>query len=171
MIRAQSADHQQHQSEGDIPGSCRLQQAAQALAEAEAICKAQGAKLTPIRRQILEALHTARKPLGAYELAEALAPAGRRMPPITAYRTLEFLIEQGLAHRLASQNAYIATFNGPKGSTAITFLICEECGGVNEATSPELAEAMAGLLQAQSFRPRIKVLEVTGRCAHCQDTH
>ena len=80
-----------------------------AMAQAEDLCRASGARLTPIRRKVLEALHATHKPLGAYDLAEILGPKGRRLAPITVYRALDFLMEQGLVRRLASQNAYIAS--------------------------------------------------------------
>ena len=110
----------------------QAQRAGKALAQAEATCRAHGARLTPIRRKVLEALYATHKPLGAYDLAEILGPEGRRLAPITVYRALDFLIEQGLAHRLASQNAYIALPNEPRGQGTVAFLICENCGGVDE---------------------------------------
>src|SRR3954471_10221515 len=89
----------------------QAERAGKALAQAEAICRAHGARLTPIRRKVLEALYATHKPMGAYDLAEILGPRGRRLAPITVYRALDFLIEQGFVHRLASQNAYIASPN------------------------------------------------------------
>ncbi|NIX75098.1 Fur family transcriptional regulator [Microvirga terricola] len=168
-----AAERLQHEaSQGSCAHAVRQEEkAARALAQAEAICRAHGVRLTPIRRKVLETLYTTHKPLGAYDLAEALEPGGRRIAPITVYRALDFLIEQGLAHRLASQNAYIATFQGDSSHEATAFLICEECGGVDEVTSSALTETMANLLNAEGFRAHTKVLEVTGRCAHCQDAH
>jgi hypothetical protein len=55
-----------------------------AMARAEEICAAHGERLTPIRRQVLEALLTSHKPLGAYELIDALGAAGRRPSPSIA---------------------------------------------------------------------------------------
>ncbi len=89
----------------------QAQRAGKAMAQAEALCRSRGARLTPIRRKVLEALYATHKPMGAYDLAEILGPRGRRLAPITVYRALDFLIEQGFVHRLASQNAYIASPN------------------------------------------------------------
>jgi Fur family zinc uptake transcriptional regulator len=118
---------------------------------------------------VLELLCNAEKPMGAYDLADLISASGRRMAPITVYRTLEFLMELGLAHRLASQNAFIASFNGSRGE-ATAFLICEECGGVDEIVSPELAECLATMLKGKGFQPRARMLEVTGRCSHCRNS-
>jgi Fur family zinc uptake transcriptional regulator len=142
-----------------------------AIAESEAICRGRGARMTPIRRRVLEALHASPKPMGAYELADVLAPRGHRIAPITVYRALDFLIDQGLAHRLASLNAYIASQPGSTAHHASAFLICEGCGSVNEITSPEVAETVMGILTKQGFKSRAKVLEITGRCTGCNDVH
>lgn len=166
-----TAAHQQ-QSEGvRAPATLKTERISQALLQSEAICRAQGARLTPIRRRVLEALYLAPKPLGAYELAEILAPEDRPMAPITVYRALDFLIEQGLAHRLASQNAYIASLNGSSSGAATAFLICEDCSGVGELVSSDLTDTLTGLLNREGFQPRTKVLEVVGQCSRCRQAH
>jgi Fur family zinc uptake transcriptional regulator len=139
-----------------------------AMAQAESLCRASGARLTPIRRHVYEALHESHRPLGAYDLAEVLSPKGRRLAPITVYRALDFLIEQGLAHRLASKNAYIASANAPETHDTVAFLICESCGSVDEVSSQEFSASVAELLARKSFRPKDKVLEISGQCIECQ---
>ena len=66
-------------------------------------------RLTPIRRKVLEALAASHKPLGAYDIMDAVG--GPRPAPITVYRALEFLIALGLVHRIASRNAFLACVN------------------------------------------------------------
>jgi Fur family zinc uptake transcriptional regulator len=104
-------------------------------------------RLTPIRRRVLEVLHGFDKPLGAYDLVDLLSSQGRRMAPITIYRALEFLIDQGLVHRLASRNAYITSSGTSHDRSATAFLICEGCGDVNEITSPDVADTVLKVLQ------------------------
>src|SRR5204863_4349768 len=60
--------------------------AADALAHAEALCEARAQRLTPIRRQVLEALLASHRPLGAYEIIERTGEVGARPAPITVYR-------------------------------------------------------------------------------------
>jgi Fur family zinc uptake transcriptional regulator len=147
----------------------QAQRAGKAMAQAEALCRSRGARLTPIRRKVLEALYATHKPMGAYDLAEILGPRGRRLAPITVYRALDFLIEQGFVHRLASQNAYIASPNAHEERESVAFLICEKCGGVDEMTSAGLSKTLNDLLGEQGFQANGKVLEITGRCSHCHD--
>ena len=78
-----------------------------AMARAEAICGAQGARLTPMRRRVLELVWNGHRPRGAYDILEDLASDGKKPAPLTVYRALDFLVEQGLVHRLESLNAFV----------------------------------------------------------------
>ena len=139
----------------------------EALARAEAACRDKGVRLTPIRRAVLEALYATHRPLGAYDIADALAPSRGRLAPITIYRALEFLIAQGLVHRLASRNAFVACPHEHGSHDLVAFLICETCGGVDELASKGVSSAVSHLLHDEGFEPHLQVLEIAGRCAHC----
>jgi len=141
------------------------------IVQSEALCRAKGARLTPIRRRVLEMLHGLDRPVGAYDLVDLFGAQGRRMAPITIYRALDFLIEQGLVHRLASRNTYIASSGATSGRETTAFLICDGCGDVTEVTSPDVADTVLKVLREQGYQPRSRILEITGRCAHCQDVH
>lgn len=53
---------------------------ADALAHAEALCEARAQRLTPICRQVLAALLTSHRPLGAYEIIELTGQEGPGRP-------------------------------------------------------------------------------------------
>lgn len=126
-------------------------------------------KLTPARRAMLDILCDERKPLGAYELIDRIAErSGKRPAPISVYRVLDFLVENGLAHRLASRNAYLACAHHHGRGEPLAFLICDRCGTVSEQTSPALDAAMAALAGDASFKRRSQVIELTGTCAACR---
>src|SRR5262249_56885774 len=110
-----------------------------AMAGPGALCAQRGQRRTPIRRKVLAALLASHKPLGAYEIIDRLALKGPRPAPITAYRALEFLRENGLVHRIESRNAFIACVHNHAVSALVVFLICERCGAVGEASSNHLA--------------------------------
>src|SRR5580693_2707803 len=110
--------------------------ASSAIAHAEAQCAARAQRLTPIRRHVLEALLASHKPLGAYEIIEHLAqhgPAQNRPAPITIYRALDFLRDNGLVHRIESRNAFVACGRNHGPDALVAFLLCERCGAVGEA--------------------------------------
>ncbi len=125
-------------------------------------------RLTPGRKAVLDILERARRPVGAYELIDLLAASGDRRPaPTQVYRALDFLCEQGLAHRLASRNAFLACCHGHAAAEPVAFLICDGCGHVDEATSPALVAHVAGVAAAKGFAPRAQIIEIAGRCAAC----
>jgi Fur family zinc uptake transcriptional regulator len=164
-------DHVHHSPGGACPHAAhQSERAGGALASAEAACRLKGVRLTPMRREVLEALYATHRPLGAYDIAEVLAGKdGRRLAPITIYRALDFLMENGLAHRLATRNAFVACPHGHGTGDMVAFLICEGCGGVDELSSSGVAGAIKDLLAHQGFEPQFQVLEISGHCVHCRD--
>jgi Fur family zinc uptake transcriptional regulator len=142
--------------------------AADALKHAEALCDQRSQKLTPTRRQVLEVLLSSHKPLGAYEIIDRAAKSGARHAPVTVYRALDFLIENGLAHRIESRNAFIACVHRHASEDLVVFLICERCGEVGEAPSQAVADSLKSATRAAGFSPKAPVIEITGVCANCR---
>ena len=143
--------------------------AADAIAHAEAVCASNKERLTPIRRRVLEALLASHAPLGAYALIDRLADSGEGRPaPITIYRALDFLREQGLVHRIESRNSFIACVHNHESGDPVVFLICDSCGAVGEATGAGIADAIKAATRAAGFAPKTPVIEISGTCAHCR---
>lgn len=139
------------------------------MADAETSCRERHLRLTPIRRQVLEALHASYRPVSAYDLIEQIGPQnGRMLAPITIYRALDFLLEAGFVHRLESRNAFIACPSRHEPGDLVVFMICDRCGGVDEAVSDELRKALGRLSNAHGFSPKAQVIELAGACSHCQ---
>ena len=105
---------------------------AEGLTHAERVCAARAQKFTPIRRQVLQALLSSHRPLGAYEVIDELAKSMPRPAPITVYRALDFLMANGLVHRIESRNAFLACAHDHDAAAMVAFLICERCGSVGE---------------------------------------
>jgi Fur family zinc uptake transcriptional regulator len=141
---------------------------ADALAHAEAICTQRGARLTPIRRRVLETLLASHAPLGAYDLIERMAVRAERLSPITIYRALDFLRDNALAHRIESRNAFIACVHDHGRGDPVVFLICEQCGAVGEAAAAAVADTIKTASRAAGFTPKTPVIEISGVCAHCK---
>jgi Fur family transcriptional regulator, zinc uptake regulator len=139
-----------------------------ALEHAEAQCAARAQRLTPMRRQVLETLLGSHKPLGAYEIIERLA--GKNRPaPISVYRALDFLRENGLVHRIESRNAFVACVHNHDGSGLVVFLICERCGAVGETQGGAVAEALQAAARGAGFSPKSPLIEIVGICSHCRE--
>ena len=141
---------------------------ADAMAHAEALCAARAERLTPTRRQVLAALAASHRPLGAYEIIDRLAERGPRPAPITVYRALDFLMENGLVHRIESRNAWLACAHDHDATSMVAFLICEHCGSVGEIPATLVAQGVNAAARASGFAPKMSVVEIAGTCAHCQ---
>jgi Fur family zinc uptake transcriptional regulator len=149
------------------PGHDHDRCSADAMAVAEDRCAQRGQRLTPMRRDVLAALLASHRPLGAYEIMDRLAPEGTRPAPITVYRALDFLRENGFVHRIESRNAFVACVRSHDVGELVVFLLCERCGAVGEASSAEVAAKLKAAARAAGFTPRSPVIEISGVCTHC----
>ncbi|MBD24539.1 MAG: Fur family transcriptional regulator [Candidatus Marinimicrobia bacterium] len=138
----------------------------EALDKAERLCRTTGKKLTNIRRRVLETVWESHRPIGAYDILAKLNQDGGRTAPIIIYRALEFLMDNGLVHRLASLNAFIGCSH-PEHDHAAGFLICKECGSTVEIESKKLNDALASSVAARGFAVDTQVVELRGLCPHC----
>lgn len=140
----------------------------QRLLEAETFCLENGAKLTPLRKEVLLLILTASKPVGAYDiLANMKNRSDRPAAPPTVYRSLDFLLEKGLIHRLSSINAFIPCCHPREGHQA-AFFICNQCHSVKEAPALGVLKELAQLTQMDSFKAQNSIIEISGLCQQCQ---
>ena len=142
--------------------------AADAIRHAESVCRERAQKFTPIRRHVLGALLSSHRPLGAYEVIDEPAKSMPRPAPITVYRALDFLLGQGLVHRIESRNAYIACISRHQAGAMMVFLLCDMCGAVGEAPSSAVAKSLLAAAKSAGFTPKTPVVEIPGVCAHCR---
>ncbi len=137
------------------------------LEEAAALCRARGQSLTPLRRRVFEIVLEADRPLGAYDVLDILARDRGRVAPPTVYRSLDFLLEQGLVHKVLSVNGFVACSAAARPHAAELF-ICRRCGNavevVRKRADRQLEETAAGL----DFAIESVVFEVRGLCRDCR---
>ncbi len=137
------------------------------LARAEALSAARGARLTPVRRRVLEILLEQHRAMGAYEVLERLAAEGFGKQPPVAYRALDFLVGQGLAHRIRRLNAFAACMHPGEAHHAM-FLICGQCGTVAEAPGAAARAAVEAAAAALGFAVERSNVEASGLCPACR---
>ncbi len=135
------------------------------LAQAEARCIEAGERWTRPRMRTYELLAEAGRPLKAYDLIARFGPGRAPAKPTTVYRSLAFLEEHGLAHRIASLNAFVACARRPQRHPA-EFLICDCCGRVEEADFGAARITRAFAVQ-RGFRTDRVLLEARGLCPAC----
>ncbi|WP_230530008.1 Fur family transcriptional regulator [Microvirga roseola] len=122
-------------------------------------------ELNETQRRVHRILAAAQNPLSAYEVLDKMRSKGAVTPP-TVYRSLDKLIEKGLAHRLESLNAYVACKH-PHHHDMAAFAICEECGLVTEFTDSQLSGSLSQWSDDNAFCPKKVTVEIRGRCETC----
>lgn len=138
------------------------------LAAAEARCARAGANLTELRRDVLEMILAAPAPSTAYQLLDRLrARRGSGTPP-TVYRTLDFLLEQRLIHRVERLGAFVGCVGEDGHSHQAQFLICARCHAVAELEDDAVEAALAHAAAAAGFALQRSTIEVEGLCASCR---
>src|SRR5574341_1912488 len=100
-----------------------------AIRKAEQLCMERGVQLTPIRHKVLELIWESHQAAKAYDLLERIKPLPFSAKPATVYRALDFLIEQGLIHRVESLNAFIGCVCSERQHDLL-LLICKQCGQI-----------------------------------------
>jgi Fur family zinc uptake transcriptional regulator len=141
-----------------------------ALEDADLHCQERGVRLTALRRRVLELVWQSHKPLGAYDILAVLTEEdGRRAAPPTVYRALDFLLENGLIHRLASLNAFTGCAH-PQNAHQGQFLICRQCHTAVELEDGATNHAIAQSANAVGFIAETQMVEVVGLCSGCQSS-
>ncbi len=140
---------------------------AEALSRAERACAKRGARLTELRRRVLELIWDSHEPVKAYELLDRLHTRTRRAAPPTVYRALEFLCREGLVHKIESLNAYVGC-GAPGHASAAQFLICRACGTAAEIADAGVSVRLGKRARELNFVMDAQTTEIHGLCASCR---
>ena len=137
--------------------------------EVERACEQRGLRLTPIRANALRLIADAGRPVKAYELLDLMKATHGAAAPPTVYRALDFLLEHGFIHKLASINAYVGCHHPGSAAHAVPFLICDRCQSATELEDESIVGALDARARALGFAPQAQTLEVHGLCAKCAE--
>lgn len=137
------------------------------ISKARAYCEDKGARFTHLREKVYEILLNKQSSVGAYELLDDLKLTETSAKPATVYRTLDFLLEFGLIHRLESTNAFVACHHFDC-SHPVQFLICDVCGQVKEIQSEGLKSTLDKQADSVGFKVTKQTIEAHGTCSLCQ---
>jgi Fe2+ or Zn2+ uptake regulation protein len=130
---------------------------AETPAAAAAALRARGLRVSTARRELLDALFAAERPLSAEELAGDGDVA-------SAYRNLEVLEDVGLVR-------HVHLGHGPglyhPAGLEREFVVCESCGAVRAVAPEELDDVRAAVLDAVGYRARFTHFPLAGLCPAC----
>lgn len=155
-------------SYSDDRALCLPDNEAEALDRAEAACKQRGAALTAIRREMLGLLYRSPKGVKAYDLLEQIKKVRPNSSPPTVYRALDFLIEQGLAHKIGRMNLFVACRHASHQTPSL-FLVCPKCSGVTELQEKSVMGALSASLAEAGHRLECPEVEISAVCPKCTE--
>lgn len=137
------------------------------LDRAGRICDGRGARMTELRREVLGLILDSDAPTGAYDLLDRLKTTRHGAAPPTVYRALDFLLEQGLIHKVERLSAFVGCVAHDDHAHAAQFLICRTCGKVTELDDHHLAHALGDAAKRLGFTVAKATIEAEGQCAAC----
>ena len=138
------------------------------IQEAEQYCQENGLNFTPVRRKVLEILLQKNTAIGAYEILDLLREAGFKNQPPVAYRALEFLVQNGFAHKIEQLNSFIGCMHPGKDHSP-AFMICRNCDSVSEEEALTRNFSVSQIASKAGFTVEKAVIEAQGLCHSCAD--
>jgi Fur family ferric uptake transcriptional regulator len=125
-------------------------------------------RITPIRLRILELLLQSPTAISHLELEQLAQQTGIEADRVTLYRTLDWLVEQGLAHKITgvdrvSRYNALAEFNAPHAHFA-----CERC---KQVFCLERIQPAVLFTLPTGFKLNQVDITLTGQCANCSNVN
>lgn len=133
---------------------------------AEQLCNQRGVRFTAIRREVLELIWESHRAVKAYDLLDKIKTVSSSAKPTTVYRALDFLLEQGLIHKVESLNAFIGCSYSDRLHKQL-LLTCICCQNIEERPAELVMQAIANETQLAGFSIRHQTVEIHGMCAKC----
>ncbi|HXI20558.1 MAG TPA: Fur family transcriptional regulator [Gemmatimonadales bacterium] len=124
----------------------------------------------PVTRQrvrVADVVLTSEEHLSVEQIRRRLAAEGRAVGLATIYRTLDLLVEAGLARDHDFGQGY-RRFEPVPGREAHEHLICVRCGQVLEFAHERLARMLPIIADEHGFQPERHRVEIYGVCRNCQ---
>ena len=125
-----------------------------------------GYRITPQREMIIEALAHSPHHVTAEEIYEQVRTRSRAVNIATVYRTLDLLVDEGIAHRAGLKDGIVVYATADHGPHI--HLICRGCGSVINADQALVLPLDKRLRRQYQFSPDLQHLTIAGLCADCQ---
>lgn len=135
----------------------------------ESFLTGHGLKLTPERRAILREFYGIHEHIEADELLFHLRRNKVRVSRATIYRTLDLLVQAGLARRIRLGKDH-SHYEHILGREAHEHMICLGCDRIIEWLDPDLSQLVFRNCDRQDFSPARHSLQVFGYCRKCRDS-
>lgn len=142
-------------------------------------CHQKGGQVTPLREQVLDIILQLEGVIKAYTvLAQMQRSSHTVVAPPTAYRALDFWVEQGVLHKIPAVNGYILCRHArheynehcchDHAHECSFIVVCTECGSVDEQSLNQEWLALRQGVASSGFKLNEEHVVLTGVCAQCQ---
>lgn len=129
--------------------------------DAESLIRARGMRVTHPRVAVLSVLLATREALSHHDVEARLA--GGPVDRVTVYRVLDWLVDEGLAHRITAPDRVRRFMADRPGHAGHAHFLCSRCG--KAICLDHGPAATVGL--PRGFRAESVELTVHGRCPSC----
>lgn len=130
-----------------------------------------GERFTEPRKLVFQSLINAKGPQKAYDIIDYVSrQSDKTTKPPTVYRALDFLCRIGIVHKIESDSTYsICSHNDHchKANHSPLFLICKECGEVEEIHLSDIEDSIENAARKKGFALSRIMIEAVGICQHC----
>jgi len=133
---------------------------------AEAALRRRGGRITPARRELLQVIAKAPRPMAPRELHRALLKRGVRVDRVSVYRNVAALLELGLLHRVVGSTAVRPCAEAEQRCHHA--IVCAACGSAREFHSVALEKALLEVRRSTRYRVLGHVIELCGLCQRCR---
>lgn len=138
------------------------------IQHAETQTRLKGERFTPLRKETIEALMHAGKPVGAYDLLKTMnAGRKKKISAMSLYRVLDYLQTLGLAIKLESRNAYMPCHHEGHDHGHV-IIVCDDCGSTKEVEEQDINTRLHKVAEKNKLKLRHNVIELHGLCGRCQ---
>lgn len=126
-----------------------------------------GEQWTGMRESVFAELMRHEKPVSAYDMADNLSAArGKRVAPNSVYRILDLFVDNNLAMRVESANAFLANSH-PGCAHDCIFLVCDDCGEATHVDNDGVSASLRAIASAEGFKTTRPIVEIRGICSSC----
>ncbi len=141
-------------------------------------CRKHSVQITPLRKQVLEIVLQLDGVIKAYTvLAQMQRNSTSVVAPPTAYRALDFWVEQGILHKIPAVNGYILCSHARHDCgeehchhnehNSSFILVCTQCGTIDEQSLHEQWVSLQHAVKQSGFVINEEHVVLEGICAKC----
>lgn len=127
-----------------------------------------GLRVTRSRLDVIQSLTASPVPSSALDVLSSLS--GRSLDRVTVYRTLNSLVDHGLAHRIDPGDRVWRYGLLGDAHTEHAHFVCDECGNISCLEDATIRVSIKGSKESERFKVTQRDVYLHGTCEKCMDS-